>query len=51
MRSLRAEKVLSGEEAWYLPLGLITALFLLALSGIAFRISLGGTRLLKDTED
>jgi hypothetical protein len=38
-------------SAWYFPIGLINGLLIVALSCIAFRISLGGTRLLKDTED
>jgi serine/threonine-protein kinase len=36
---------------WYFPVGLATALFVFALSFAALRISLGGARLLQDTDD
>ncbi|HMF10643.1 MAG TPA: serine/threonine-protein kinase [Thermoanaerobaculia bacterium] len=41
----------ANTSAWYFMTGLVSFLFIVALSLVAFRISLGGHRLLKEVED
>ena len=48
---LFASPMTVNTSAWYFPVGLATFLFIVALSVGAFRISLGGHRLLKEVED
>jgi hypothetical protein len=48
---LNTSPITFDTTAWYFPAGLVTALFVVALSFVAFRISLGGRQLLKEIDD